>query len=176
VTSLKTFGLAIALWYVAASASTLPQPTNGAVTPELSSTGIPLDAVVANLDASGVAALCGALGKWNFRIHPQMCLAFVQSAIILQPRSEAEDRVLCSENLRICGPPPQEPTPACASLPNSCKVTLGEIDRCIVQRERALLAIPTCENMTRALAPSTPGAPFDQPSCTKITTVCSPAF
>ena len=148
-------------------------PDNGALTPELRSTKISLDRVLAGLNANDSAAVCRAVGEWRFRLNPQVCLAFVQSAVIIQPRSEAEDRVLCSENLKICGLPPTEPTPACTGLPDTCTVTLGELDRCYADRERALLAIPSCEMMTRALAPSTPGAPSNQPSCVKISAACN---
>jgi len=132
-----------------------------------------LGTVLTGLDAADSATVCRAVGEWRFRLNPQLCLAFVQSAVILQPRSEAEDRALCAENLKICGSPPTEPTPACTVLPETCTVTLGELDRCYADRERALLAIPSCEMMTRALAPSSPDAPSNQPSCVKISSACN---
>ena len=150
-----------------------PAPDNGALTPELRSTKISLDTVLTELNANDVAAVCRAVGEWRFRLQPQFCLAFVQSAVIMQPRSEAEDRVLCSDSLKICGSPATEPTPACTSLPDTCTVTLGELDRCYADQERAWLAVPSCEMMTRALAPSTPGAPSNQPSCVKISAACN---
>jgi hypothetical protein len=150
-----------------------PEPDNGALTPELQSTQISLDSVLAGLGASDAALVCQAIGKWRFRLAPQLCLAFVQSAVILQPRSEAEDRALCAENLKICGAPPTEPTPACTTLPDTCTVTLRELDQCYADRERAYLAIPSCELMTRAQAPSAPGAPSDQPSCVKLSAECN---
>ena len=152
------------------------EPDNGALTPELRSTHIALDSDLAGLKASDAALVCQAIGEWRFRLAPQLCLAFVQSAIILQPRSEAEDRALCSENLKICGAPPTEPTPACAAFPDTCTVTLKELDQCYADRERAYLAIPSCEMMTRALAPSTPGAPSEQASCVKISAACNNVF
>jgi|GEM_PF-6745763 len=155
------------------AAASRPAPDNGALTPELRSTKISLDTVLTGLNANDSAEVCRAVGEWRFRLNPQTCLAFVQSAVIIQPRSEAEDRALCSENLKICGTPPTEPTPACTSLPETCTVTLGELDHCYADRERALLAIPSCEMMTRALAPSSPGAPSNQPSCVSISAACN---
>jgi hypothetical protein len=157
------------------AAAPRPAPDNSALTPELRSTNISLDTVLTGLNPKDVAAVCRAVGEWRFRLSPQFCLAFVQSAVIMgmPPRSEAEDRVLCADSLKICGSPPTEPTPACTSLPDTCTVTLGELDRCYADQERAWLAIPSCEMMTRALAPSTPGAPGNQPSCVKIGAACN---
>ena len=143
--------------------------SNGVIVPELRATGLPLGSVLGQLNAASTASVCKALGAWVFRISPQACYAFVESALVIQERTQAEDRQLCQDNLGICHSP-TEPMPACTSFPASCAVTLAELDRCFADRELWFNAVPACQEMTRATAPRGMGP--SPASCKVFDTTC----
>ena len=61
-----------------------------------------------------------------------------------------------ADNLGICNVP-SEPTSACTGFAAGCAVTAAELDRCVVDQERWLDAVPSCENFTYDTAQSGPG-------------------
>lgn len=79
--------------------------------------------------------------------------------------------MLCASVLaeNLCHSPDHE-TPSCVSFAKSCTATLRELDHCLADQEQWLVAVPTCEAMTRATAPSSP-EPFLS-SCQQIAPEC----
>jgi hypothetical protein len=143
-----------------ASAGASGGTSNGAVTPELSSTGLPLDSVLGQLDAAAQSTLCAALGQWAFRLRDPSCNAFVESAVLSNPTTIEGDRMLCADNLGICHKP-EQPSPLCVSFSAGCAVTVAELDHCFADNEKWLAAVPSCEVMTyatgaREVGPSSP--------------------
>jgi hypothetical protein len=145
--------------------------SNGAITPELQSAGVSLDAVLGQLDAASMTRLCTAMGAQQFRLAPESCLAFIESAVILEPRSQEEDRLLCASLLaqNLCHSPDHE-TPYCASIAKTCTATVRELDQCLADQEQWLTAVPTCQEMTRATAPDL--STSAQSSCQLIAPEC----
>jgi len=125
--------------------------SNGAITPELRATGLPLGSVLGQLPADAQTAVCRARGQWLFRLRDPICYAFVESAVVMMPRTQDEDRALCEEGLPVCHKP-TEPTPPCVSYPGTCLSTVGDLDRCLVESEQWYDVVPTCQEMTRANA------------------------
>ncbi len=151
-----------------ASSSNAGASNNGAITPELRATGLPILSVLGQLDAASQSAVCKALGDWRFRLKDPICDAFVESAVVIMPRTLEEDRQLCVDNRGICHKP-TEPTPDCSLFATSCAVTLAGLDQCYSEMERWFDAIPSCENMTlegmHLLGPS-------PDSCLEFNTTC----
>jgi len=143
--------------------------SNGASTEELRSLLVPMDAVLGELETEEQRAVCEALGAWRYRMYPQWCLTFVQTAVILQERSQQEDRELCTSGLSYC-PLRQPASLPCGKL--TCSRTLRELDTCLHDDERWYAAVPSCETMTRETAARTMGP--DSPSCAAINRECDP--
>ncbi len=142
---------------------------NGAVTRELRATGLPLGSALRDLDAASQATVCKALGDFSFRLKAPICDAFVESGIILNPSTLDQDRRVCAESLDVCHMP-SEPVPACAAFPDSCAVTLAELDQCYSDIEGWLGNVPTCENMTYETAPHSVGP--GPSSCLRYNAAC----
>lgn len=146
--------------------------SNRAQTLELRSTALPLGAALGALDAQSQGAVCDAVGAWRLRMNPKFCDAFIQSAVALTDHSDQEYRALCQEALPACPTARRtEATPACESFPVACVHALSELDRCLAEDERWYAGVPTCENMTRATAPTTIG-PTPSAACQRLRADC----
>lgn len=94
---------------------------------------------------------------------------FVQSAVVLQPRSEQNERETCAAELPICpngfrdyscAPPP----------PSSCSIRIRDLDACLQDYEAILNLVPSCEVLTyETIATSYQTVPA---TCQKLDATC----
>jgi hypothetical protein len=152
-----------------AEESSSPTVDTGALSPELRQTGINLDADLGGLNSEQTASLCRALTQWHVRQAPKFCLIFVQTAVVLQPRSEQDERDTCAAELSIC--PNGFRDYSCApSPPSSCSIRIRDVDACLQDDEALLNLVPSCESLTDATIVTTP--PPIPVSCQKLEATC----
>jgi hypothetical protein len=150
-----------------------PTVDTGALSPELRQTGIDLDAELGGLNKEQTASLCRALTSWHVRQAPKFCLIFVQTAVVLQPRSEQDKRETCAAELSIC--PNGFRDYSCApSPPSSCSIRIRDVDACLQDDEALLNLVPSCESLTDAtIVTMAPPVPV---SCQKLDATCPGAI
>ena len=167
-------GVVVSWWWLTAcggSAAVDPPPSGDLQTPELIKAYAATDTKLSELDADSQETVCFALGVWQQRMRLPSCYAFIESAVVLQDRTQEEDRALCLEGVAACPFPARSVAP-CTSFPAGCRVTLRELDRCLADSERWYAAVPSCENMTRETAPTQRGP--SEASCAVCYASCVP--